>query len=144
MRIPTFNEAKYNINNNQETPLDVFVYDNEPSGLDEMSFRLGLEQVIDFVIEEHGTEHISGGLSDKVFDLYGKWDIEGIAFNDMPFASDIKRTLDQYEIDTKAQMMRVKNLLAQAIIDINIGLGLPAYDLNLDATMPPSESDGQN
>ena len=50
MKIPTWQEAKEAIESGSCTPLDVFVFDNEPAGdEDEKKFRLELQAAIDFV-----------------------------------------------------------------------------------------------
>jgi hypothetical protein len=54
MRIPTFKEADYAIHEKREfTPLDIFIYQNEPAGEDdERIFRSGLENLIKYVKEQ--------------------------------------------------------------------------------------------
>lgn len=50
MRIPTFEEAEWLLRNGEATPLDEFVYNNEPEGeLEEQDFRKGLRELIEFI-----------------------------------------------------------------------------------------------
>lgn len=49
--IPTFEEAEQAVDEGHETPLDIFVHNNEPAEPDTAQFRKELQDLVNFLKE---------------------------------------------------------------------------------------------
>lgn len=66
MFIPSYEQAADAVANRKQTPLDIFIFENEPAGkFDEERFRAQLQATLDYIFYLGGAPTLRGNLAEK-------------------------------------------------------------------------------